>query len=190
MVKVPYAGMWAEEAPEALSHHLPIPAGFGLLVAEVSMDSPAGKAGILRHDVLLRSDDQRLANPAQMNALIRSRRPGETMNFTVFRAGKEWEVALILWEAEEPAGRPAERREAVIERGVPLVRQPAQNVRRLEGPEMDLSQSALFSRELLKKTERLGDEAMRKFRELEPFQFLSPLPQPGVQASPAKERGN
>jgi len=190
MMKVPYAGMRTEEAPEALCHHLPIPRGFGLLVAEVLKDSPAEHAGIQRHDILLRSDDQRLANPAQMHALIRSRKPGETMNFTVFRAGKEWEVRLTLWETEEPEGRLGERPGVLPEQGGPLSGQRGERVRRVERPEIDLSQSAVFARELLEKTERLGDEAMRKFRELEPFQFLSPPSQPGGQASPAKERGN
>ncbi len=190
MLKVPYAGMRTEEAPDVLCHHFPIPRGFGLLVAEVFKDSPAENAGLQRHDILLRSDDQRLANPAQMNALIRSRKPGETMNFTVFRAGKEWEVRLTLWETEERHVPLGEKPRAVRGQGGPFVGQHGERVRRVERPEMDLSQSAVFAKDLLEKTERLGDEAMRKFRELEPFQFLAPPLQPSGQAAPAKERGN
>ena len=184
LVKVPYAGFRSEEAPEVLSHHLPVPRGFGLLVTEVWTGSPAENAGIQRHDILLRSGDQRLANPAQMNALIRSRRPGETMGLTVFRAGKEWDVNLTLWEAEEAEGREDGRPGALQQRHGQPARPPAERVRRPQGPEMDLSAGAAFSRELLEKTERIGDEALRKFREIEPFQFLQPPPLPGAPPAP------
>ena len=185
LVKVPYAGFRCEEAPEVLSHHLPIPRGFGLLVTEVWTDSPAEAAGIQRHDVLLRSGDQRLANAGQMNALIRSRKPGETLSLTVCRAGKEWDVQLTLWEAEELEGKRHEGREPLPERHDQPGRPPVERVRRPQGPEMDLSAGAAFSRELLEKTHRIGDEALRKFREIEPFQFLQPPPKSAV--SPPQE---
>jgi hypothetical protein len=188
MMKVPYAGFRLEEAPEALSHHFPIPSGFGLLVTEVMNDSPATDVGIQRYDVLLRSGDQRLVNPGQFNALMRARKPGETLSLTVFRAGKEWEVDLTLWEAEEPQGRREERNEASRNRGPQPEPKPEQKVRRLAGPEMDLNKSAAFSKELLQKNESLGDEAMRKFREIEPFQFLSPPAQQAGQAAPEAAR--
>jgi hypothetical protein len=184
MMKVPYAGFRLEEAPEAFSHHFPIPSGFGLLVTEVMEDSPATDVGIQRYDVLLRSGDQRLVNPGQFNALMRARKPGETLSLTVFRAGKEWEVDLTLWEAEEPQGRREERDEASRNRGP----QPEPKVRRPAGPEMDLNKSAAFTKELLQKNESLGDEAMRKFREIEPFQFLSPPAQQAGQAAPEAGR--
>ena len=176
LVKVPYAGFRSVEAPEALSHHLPLPRGFGLLVTEVWQDSPAEAAGLQRHDLLLRSGDQQLANPGQMHALIRARKPGETISLTVFRAGKEWEVHLTLWEVEEPEGRQEGKHGPFPERRAHPGQPPAERVRRPQGPEMDLSAGAAFSRELLEKTHRIGEEAMRKFREIEPFQF-SPPPQ-------------
>lgn len=184
MVKVPYAGFRSEEAPEVLSHHLSVPCGFGLLVTEVWTGSPAENAGIQRHDILLRSGDQRLANPGQMNALIRSRRPGETMRLTVFRAGKEWDVNLTLWEAEEAEVREDGKPRVLQQRHGQSPRPPAERVRRPQGPEMDLSAGSAFLRELLEKTEHIGDDALRKFREIEPFQFLQPLPQPGAPPAP------
>lgn len=184
LVKVPYAGFRSEEAPEALCHHLPIPRGFGLLVTEVAKDSPAENAGIQRHDILLRSGDQRLVNPGQMNALIRARKPGETMSLTVFRAGKERDVNLMLWEAEEPEGKGDEKNGASRERHGQPGRPAGEKVRRPQGPEVDLSVGAAFSRELQEKTERIGEDALRKFREIEPFQFLQPPPQPDAPPAP------
>jgi hypothetical protein len=55
---------------------------------------------------------------------------------------------------------------------------------------MDLNKSAAFTKELLQKNESLGDEAMRKFREIEPFQFLSPpAPPSGQPAQNAVRQG-
>jgi hypothetical protein len=185
MEKVPYTGFRSAEAPEALSHHLPLPRGFGLLVTEVAKESPAGKAGIQRHDILLQAGDQRLVNPGQLRALVRAQKPGDSMGFRLFRAGKEWEVQLILWEAEEPELEREERPPVFGERGGPPVRRPGENVRRVDGPVVDLSKSAAFSRELLEKTERLGEEALRIFREFEPFQFPPPPPAPAPPPPPA-----
>lgn len=187
-VRVPYAGFRLEEAPEAFSHHFPIPSGFGLLVTEVMDDSPAAEVGIQRYDVLLRSGDQHLVNPGQFNALMRARKPGETLSLTVFRAGKEWEVGLTLWEAEEPQVRVEEKAGAFRNQSRQPAPKPPQKVHRPAGPEMDLSKSAAFSKELLQKTESMGDEAMRKFREIEPSQFLSPPAQPPGQAAPEAAR--
>jgi hypothetical protein len=181
VVKVPYAGLHVEEAPGVLSHHFPIPSGFGLLVTEVGEDSPAAEAGIQRHDLLLRSGDQRLVNPGQLNALIRTRNPGETLSLTVFRAGKEWEVGLTLWEAEEPLRRTEDKARNRKRQPAPT---PPPKVHRPAGRETDLSQSAAFSRELLQKTETMGDDALRKFRDIEPFKFLQPQGQPSSQVAP------
>jgi hypothetical protein len=106
----------------------------------------------------------------------------------VFRAGKEWEVDLTLWEAEEHQGRPEERDGASRDRVPQPEPKAVQKVRRPAGPEMDLNKSAAFSKELLQKNESLGDEAMRKFREIEPFQFLSPPEQPSGQTAPEAAR--
>jgi hypothetical protein len=187
-VKVPYAGVRLEEAPEAFSHHFPIPSGFGLLVTEVMNDSPAADLGIQRHDVLLRSGDQRLVNPGQFNALMHARKPGEILSLTLFRAGKEWEVDLTLWEADVPQVRVEEKAGPFRNQSRRQAPTLPQKVRRPAGPEMDLSKSAAFSRELLKKTESLGDEAMRKFREIETSQFLSPPEQPSGQPAPEAAR--
>ena len=185
VVKVPYAGFHVEEAPGVLSHHFPIPSGFGLLVTEVGEDSPAADAGIQRHDLLLRAGDQRLVNPGQLNALIRTRNPGETLSLTVFRAGKEWEVGLTLWEAEEPLRRTEDKARNRKRQPAPT---PPPKVYRPAGRETDLSQSAAFSRELLQKTETMGDDALRKFRDIEPFQFLQPQGQPSGRVSPEAAR--
>ena len=53
--------------------------GVGLLVNHVVPGSPAKLAGIEKHDVLHRLDDQYLINPPQLAVLIRTREPGDTV---------------------------------------------------------------------------------------------------------------
>ena len=73
-----------------------------MLVTEVMNDSPATDVGIQRYDVLLRSGDQRLVNPGQFNALMRARKPGETLSLTVFRADPA--NGNLSWVQNLPSG--------------------------------------------------------------------------------------
>ncbi|MEP0547290.1 MAG: trypsin-like peptidase domain-containing protein [Rhodothermales bacterium] len=68
----------------------------GLLVISVDPDSPAEAAGIQPYDVILAVDGQGTPDSATASALLRSRRPGETVQLRVLRDGEEREVALVL----------------------------------------------------------------------------------------------
>ncbi len=68
----------------------------GLLVISVDADSPAEVAGIQPYDVILAVDGQGTPDSATASALLRSRRPGETVQLRVLRDGEERDVALVL----------------------------------------------------------------------------------------------
>ena len=68
----------------------------GLLVISVDPDSPAALAGIQPYDVILAVDGQGTPDSATASALLRSRRPGETVDLRVLRDGEERDVALVL----------------------------------------------------------------------------------------------
>lgn len=104
--KVSYAGLMVHEAPEILSKHLPVPAGVGLVVLEISKGSPAEKAGLRKDDVLLRFDDQLLANSAQLRTLTRAKKPGDKVRFSLLREGKESVVEVVMGEHEEDTANP------------------------------------------------------------------------------------
>jgi serine protease Do len=107
-----FLGVAVEDVSPALASHLSLPEGEGLLVAHIAHDSPAAKAGIERHDVLLRVGDQKLYSPEQLVKLIRSQKPGEKCSIELMRQGKKENVEVTLGErpiesaAEEmPSGR-------------------------------------------------------------------------------------
>ena len=68
----------------------------GLVVISVDPSSPAEAAGIQPYDVILAVDGQRTPDSATASALLRSRRPGETVQLLVLRDGREREVAMTL----------------------------------------------------------------------------------------------
>src|SRR5688572_23831493 len=67
----PYVGIITRNAPPELTAQIRQTEGFGLVVEDVLPDSPAQAAGLHRNDLLLRFNDQLLAHPLQLEALIR-----------------------------------------------------------------------------------------------------------------------
>ena len=104
--KVTYFGIAPGEIGEDLRAHLPLKEGEGIKVSYVAEDSPAAKAGIQEHDILLRLDDQILVEPEQFQALVKMRKPGDEVTVNLMRKGEQKEVKVVLAESE---GRTAPR---------------------------------------------------------------------------------
>ena len=99
---VPWLGVSANEVGEALTAQLGLDPGVGLVVTYVAPDSPAAKAGIQKHDVLVELQDQSLVLPAQLRKLVRARQEGDTVKLKFYRAGKPQTVSATL--AKSPSG--------------------------------------------------------------------------------------
>ncbi|RME69939.1 MAG: PDZ domain-containing protein, partial [Verrucomicrobia bacterium] len=102
---VTYLGVEVGRATPALSAQLGLPEGQGLIVRFVMPDSPAAKAGLQKHDLLLRLDDQLLIEPRQLSVLVRSHQKGETISLTLLRGGKERTLEVVLGERMEKPHR-------------------------------------------------------------------------------------
>ena len=98
-----YLGVSTSAVPAALSQHLGLPEGVGLVVDFVEDDSPAKAAGVRQYDILKKIDDQILVNAQQLAVLIRSHKAGEEVKVLLVRGGKEQTVTAKL--AERP-GKP------------------------------------------------------------------------------------
>ena len=99
---VPWLGVAADEASEALRAHLSLPDAAGLVVRDITAKSPAAIAGLQANDILLKLDDQLLVNAPQLQSLIRSRKAGDEIALTLLRKGKETKVKTKL-AAHAPA---------------------------------------------------------------------------------------
>lgn len=101
MEKVTFLGVETRPMDPALAAQLGLPRDFGLVVTTVVPDSPA--AGALRdYDILLKFQDQQLVDSHQLAALVRARKPGDTVGLTVVRKGREQTVQVKLGEHAMP----------------------------------------------------------------------------------------
>jgi hypothetical protein len=83
-----------------MSSHLrgTLPKGQGVLVGDVGPNSPAAKAGLRTHDVLVSYDDQKLYAPEQLVKLVLDGTPGHEVTIGYVREGKSGTVRLTLGE--------------------------------------------------------------------------------------------
>ncbi len=121
LLEVSYLGISTHGIEAALAAQMDLPTETGLMVVHVMPDSPA--AGVLKpHDLLTRFEEQILNEPRQLGVFVRSRKEGETVTLTLFRAGKQQTVSVKLGKKAMPPlpGRfvPRERKVGTSE-GVP-----------------------------------------------------------------------
>jgi S1-C subfamily serine protease len=53
---------------------------------------------VIGGDVIVALDGQKVANQFDMNVLLNRKRPGETVNVTVYRGAKKMDIAVKLGE--------------------------------------------------------------------------------------------
>ena len=88
---------------ESLTAQLDLETGTGLVVESVSGDSPAEKAGLEKHDILMFADDARLAEISDLvKAVQRAGKEEAEISLTVIRRGKE--IGIDVSPVERPAG--------------------------------------------------------------------------------------
>jgi hypothetical protein len=98
----PFIGVSASPVPAVLRDQLQLKPGIGLVVDFVSPEGPAAKAGLRKSDVVDKFDDQLLVNPQQLAVLVRHRKPGDTITFSVIRAAKPLKVEVTVAEGDVP----------------------------------------------------------------------------------------
>jgi len=93
---VTWLGVATEEVSPDLRAQLTLPDGAGLIVRNVSKDSPAEAAGVQLNDILVKLDDQLLVNQPQLHALIHGLADGEETTLTVLRKAREIKLKAKL----------------------------------------------------------------------------------------------
>jgi len=94
-----HLGVAIAKLPGSLSRQLDLPDGIGFLVESILKGSPAEQAGISRHDVLVKLEDQWLVNGSQLAVLLNMRSAGETVALSLYRKGKMMTLPLVLKES-------------------------------------------------------------------------------------------
>jgi hypothetical protein len=73
--------------------------GRGVVVATVMQGSPAEKAGLKVHDIVIQYDKQDVYSPEQLVKLVRNDKPGREVVVSYVRAGKVLETKMTLSQA-------------------------------------------------------------------------------------------
>ena len=97
-----YIGVLTRGVPPEVRAQTGLAEGFGLLVEEVMPDSPAQKAGLQQHDVLILLGDQKLVNQEQLSTLVRAEKKDTDLAFTIKRSGAEQKVTIKVGERMMP----------------------------------------------------------------------------------------
>ena len=96
--KVAYLGVRVGPVDKAVRHQLKLPLGAGVTVEGVAEDSPAAAAGVQRHDILQKLNDQWLFNGGQLAALVRGYGKGEKVELTGMRSGRSEQLSATRGE--------------------------------------------------------------------------------------------
>lgn len=97
-----FIGVHCEKVDDALRSHLQIEAGRGLIIKEIVPDSPAAKAGLQTHDVLLYAGQKPLADVNELVQVINDAgAEGLIVELGILRGGKE--MTLQVTPEERPA---------------------------------------------------------------------------------------
>ena len=103
----PYLGVGVEPLHPAFWTHLRdvLELNQGVLVAEVAQGSPAEKAGIKQHDVLMAVGQTKLHSPHELARLVREDKSGDKVTLQILREGKPQEIIVTLGESTEHTRR-------------------------------------------------------------------------------------
>lgn len=153
-----YLGLGVAPVSPVLASHLEpvLGEGRGVVVAEVSTDSPAEKAGLKPHDILINYDDQKLYSPEQLVKLVRHDKPGSSVTLKILRGGELQDVKVTLGQQ---AMSPAAQAHQTFRR--PLGEQPS----RPGGTDMPESQWGTFDSMTLTRLAENRFKAEIKYRD-------------------------
>lgn len=93
-----YLGVVIQPVTPALAKALGLKEPRGALVAEVSPNSPASKAGISREDVIIEFNGEPVVDSRSFRVRVAQTPPGTTVRLKLLRDGKEREVTVTLGE--------------------------------------------------------------------------------------------
>jgi serine protease Do len=96
-----WLGVETHEVSAENAKELKLPAERGVVVAGVTKDSPAAKAGLKENDVIVEVNGQRVEGSAQFRRIIHEIPAGRATQLTVWRDGRSQTLSATLGKAEE-----------------------------------------------------------------------------------------
>ncbi len=101
-------GVYIQPMTPDLAENLGVRGKPGALVADVTKDGPAEKAGIRSGDLITSYDGQDVRDEHELPGMVAATKPGTKVNVKVFRDGKEHSFTVTISEMEAEAARGSE----------------------------------------------------------------------------------
>ncbi|MCS7120785.1 MAG: trypsin-like peptidase domain-containing protein [Nitrososphaerota archaeon] len=92
----PWLGITGLTITAQIADHYDLPVDMGVLVVNVEPDSPADKAGIIRGDIILEFDGERISTIEDLQSRIRMRKPGDVVSILILRGLTKGVVEVTL----------------------------------------------------------------------------------------------
>ena len=97
-----FLGVSTTAVGESLASPLQLKANHGLMVNKVIEGSAAEKAGIKKHDIILKINDSDVDGSKSLFELIQLFKPQDKVSLKLLRTGKEITIDAVLGERKEP----------------------------------------------------------------------------------------
>ncbi len=81
-------GVVARELPEGIADHLGLEPGQGVIIGRTFEDSPAAKAGIQQHDIIIQIGEEAVKSPLELQRLVQQSE-GKAIDITWLHQGKK-----------------------------------------------------------------------------------------------------
>ncbi len=95
----PWLGISGLTITEQIADHYDLPVERGVLVANVEVDSPADKAGIMQGDIILEFNGERVNCIEDLQSSIRERKPGDIVELLIVRGLVRGRIEVTLESA-------------------------------------------------------------------------------------------
>ena len=93
-----YMGVSTRTVTSDLQQQFGLSRSSGILVAEVTANGPADKAGIQQGDIIVKVDDEDMVESSDLLVAIRDKKPGDVVQVTFDRNGTEMTLSVTLEE--------------------------------------------------------------------------------------------
>jgi serine protease Do len=102
-----WLGVYIQRLTPDMAESLSVPGKKGALVADVTKDGPAEKAGIRSGDVIVKFNGKDVSDEHELPQIVAGIRPGTKVDVKVIREGKELSIPVTISEMEAEPGRRA-----------------------------------------------------------------------------------
>ena len=114
-----YLGLYPENLTPSLAKAFNVPNSSGALVADVTANSPASKAGLQKGDIITAINGEPVVDANQLRLKVGQMDPNSKVNLTVLRDGKTQQMTVTLGEfpstEQRASANPGEKENAALE---------------------------------------------------------------------------